>query len=221
MEEKQRRAKRPKTLLVIGKDGDWATGGLANESLNDYAAALISDLQNEFSSDLGEWFRNELALYREVTDDSKKNPTPREELELVRDAQKYLLETMQRLENLPPITSGWIDGASYKKNGRMFHTDRLPGFGAMVNEFNSLLEIMEQKLEQLPSKPGRTTESDRDALLSDTADWLLKHSLVTITKAKAAETAGKILTTANIPVPASVIEIERRISKHKKGLNSP
>lgn len=221
MGEKKKRAKRPDTLPVFGNGEEWGVGELVDESLNSFAEKLIQDLQPEFQDDLAEWFRSKLIGFRVVSEDLASSPTPREEAQLVRDAQRYLHEVVQRLENLPPITQGLVDQESFSRGKRFFHDDRLPKFVAMSDEINALLESAGRRLEELPTKPGRSSEFYRDQLLSNTADWLIANAVVKIKKAKAAEIAGNILRAANIPVPANCSEIERRISKHKKGPNTP
>ena len=216
------RAKRAKALLILDKDADWSMGGMVDESLSPDGESYLESLSVFFSGDLRAWFKQRIGRYRVYSEMAKKMPATSEELRLVSEAQRYLLEVRQRLKNLPPAADAYINAACWHRHKRLFHgTDGfLSDLNALAREADTLLAITEQELGRYPVNKGSKPKQARDSLLSDTAAYLLEHSCKPITKRKAAELARDLLVATDVEAPKETVEIERLIRRERGGRNS-
>ena len=216
------RAKRAKALPILDKDADWSMGGMVDETLPPAAELLLDSLNVNFGGELRAWFKQNIGLYRAYSEMAEKMPATNEELRLVNEAQRYLLEVRQRLNNLPPAADAYINAACWHRHKRLFHgTDGLlSDLNAMAKEADTLLAITEQELGRYPVNKGSKPKHARDSLLSDTAAYLLEHSCKPITKRKAAELARDLLVATDVEAPKETVEIERLIRRERGGRNS-
>lgn len=213
------KAKRAKALPVLDKEVDWGTGGVVDERIPPAAEALIQDLESEISGELLDWFKRRIGRYRAYSEMADKSPATHEEVRLVREAQRYLLEVRQRLSNLPPSADAHVNAACWGRHNRLF---RGPGglladLDAMARETDMLLALTERELDRHPGRKGTKSKSARDSLLSDAAQYIRENSRNPITKRKAAETARDLLVSAEVDVPADVKEVERLILRWREG----
>jgi hypothetical protein len=154
---------------------------------------------------------------------AEKMPATNEELRLVREAQRYLLETRKRLANLPPAADAHINAACWKRHNRFFHGSGglLSDLDALARETDILLVLAERELDGHPVSRGSKPKCARDGLLADAAAYILENSREPITKRKAAEIAKDLLAAAEVEVPADIKEVERLIRRERGGRNSP
>lgn len=213
------KAKRAKALPVLDKEVDWGTGGVVDERIPPAAEAMIQSLESELGSELLDWFKRRIGRYRAYSEIAEKSPATHEEVRLVREAQRYLLEVRQRLGNLPPGADAHINEACWRRHNRLFH-----GWGglfadldALACETDTLLAIAGQELDRHAGSKGTKSKSARDSLLSDAAAYILENSRYRITKRKAAETARDLLVAAGVSVPVDVKEVERLIRRWREG----
>lgn len=213
------KAKRAKALPVLDKEVDWGTGGFVDESLPPDAEALIQGFNGQFGDELPNWFKQRIGRFRAYSEMAEKSPATHEEMRLVREAQRYLLEVRQRLENLPPTADAHINAACWSRHNRLFHgtSGLLADLDALARETDTLLAITEQELDRHPVSKGTKPKSARDGLLSDAAAYILENSRDPITKRKAAEIARDLLVAAEVDVPADVKEVERLILRWREG----
>ncbi|MBA1238720.1 hypothetical protein G7015_09555 [Pseudomonas kunmingensis] len=212
-------AKRAKALPVLDREVDWGTGGIVDERIPAAAEALIQDLESEISGELLDWFKRRIGRYRAYSEMADKSPATHEEVRLVREAQRYLLEVRQRLSNLPPSADAHVNAACWRRHNRLFHgTGGLLGdLDVLARETDTLLAIAEQELGRYPGSKGAKSKSARDSLLSDAAQYIRENSRNPITKRKAAETARDLLLAAGVSVPADVKEVERLLQRFREG----
>lgn len=215
------KAKRAKSLPVLGKKSDWGKGGMVDETLPLAAESLINSLGEQFGPDLLAWFVQRIGRYRAYSEMSEKTPATNEELRLINEAQRYLLEVRQRLKNLPPAVDAHINAACWKRHGRFFHATGglLADLDALARETDVLLAIAEQEVGRFPVIRGRKSESIRDSFLADVAAYALEHSQTKITKRKAAEIARDLLVAADVEAPKETVEVERLIRRDGRGRN--
>lgn len=215
-------AKRAKALPVLDREADWGTGGMVDESLPPAAESLINSFGDQFGGELLAWFKQGIGRYRAYSDMAEKMPATNEELRLVNEAQRYLLEVRQRLENLPPAADAYVNAACWKRHKRFFNGSGglLSDLDALAREADTLLAIAEQELDRYPVSRGSKPKAARDSLLSDVAAYMLEHSRESITKRKAAEIARNLLAVADIEVPKEIVEVERLIRRERGGRNS-
>ncbi len=213
------KAKRAKALPVLDKEVDWGTGGVVDERIPPAAEALIQDLESEISGELLDWFKRRIGRYRAYSEMADKSPATHEEVRLVREAQRYLLEVRQRLSNLPPSADAHVNAACWGRHNRLFHGPGglLADLDAMARETDMLLALTERELDRHPGRKGTKSKSARDSLLSDAAQYIRENSRNPITKRKAAETARDLLVSAEVDVPADVKEVERLILRWREG----
>lgn len=213
------KAKRAKALPVLDKEVDWGTGGVADECISPVAEALIHSLESELGSELHDWFKRRIGRYRAYSEMADKSPATHEEVRLVKEAQRYLLEVRQRLRNLPPSADAHINAACWRRHNRLFHGSGglLADLDALAHETDTLLGLSEQELNRHPGSKGTKSKSARDSLLSDAAAYIMENSQYPITKRKAAETARDLLAAAGVSVPVDVKEVERLIRRWREG----
>ena len=213
------KAKRAKALPVLDKEVDWGTGGFVDESLPQAAEALIQDLESGLGDGLLDWFKRRIGRYRAYSEMADKSPATHEEVRLVREAQRYLLEVRQRLSNLPPSADAYINEACWRRHNRLFHGPGglLADLDAMARETDMLLALTERELDRHPGRKGAKSKSARDSLLSDAAAYIMENSRDPITKRKAAEIARDLLAAAEVDVPGEIKEVERLILRRRKG----
>lgn len=205
------KGKRARSLPIM--DGPtWSTGGFVDESVPDAARELIQLRATDFGSDFLDWFPARLGRYRAFCE-LHDLPTVTQELALVREAQRYLLETRQRLENLPPTADAYINEATWRRHDRLFHCGVLDDFESLSREIDTLLAIAEQKLDQLPKKAGRKAKTNRDELLADVSGRLASNGL---SKRAAAELAAELLTASGVEAPNDLVEVERICRRSKR-----
>ena len=213
------KAKRAKALPVLDKEVDWGTGGVVDERIPPAAEALIQDLESGLGDGLLDWFKRHIGRYRAYSEMADKSPATHEEVRLVREAQRYLLEVRQRLSNLPPSADAYINTACWGRHNRLFHGPGglLADLDALARETDMLLALTERELDRHPGRKGTKSKSARDSLLSDAAAYILVKSRDPITKRKAAEIARDLLVSAEVDVPADVKEVERLILRWREG----
>lgn len=207
------KGKRVRSLPIMDAPA-WSSGQLVDESLSLEAKTLIEQYSSEFGQAFPNWFSCRIGIYRSLCSMCEL-PTTTQEINLVQEAQQYLLETRKRLEHLPPTTDAYINETAWRRHGRLFSSGLLRDFQSLSIEIDSLLAIAVQSLNRLPKKAGRKTKSDRDELLSDIADYLVRRGL---TKRRAASLAGDLLAAAGIDVPDDPIELER-LARSPRGKN--
>lgn len=213
-----KKAKRVKSLPILDESKKYGTGGFVDESLPDSTIVYLQNLSNLFGDSLLEWFRQRIGRYRAFQYMAENQPTKSEELKAIDQAISYLMETMKRLKHLPPSADAFVNEACWRRHKRFFHGwDGLLGeMHALVKETDILLALAWQQIDKHPSKSGNKPEHNRDSLLTDIADYLIKHSTSPIKKRQAAEISRDLLNTVAISVPDDIGEVEKLIRKFKK-----
>lgn len=213
------KAKRAKALPVLGKEVDWGTGGFVDESLPPAAVTLIHGFGGQFGDDLPDWFKRRIGRFRSHSEMAEKSPATHEEMRLVMEAQRYLLEVRQRLGNLPPTADAHINAACWRRHNRLFHGagGLFADLDALARETGTLLAMTEQELGRHPVSKGTKPKSARDSLLSDAAAYILENARDPITKRKAAELARDLLAAADVDVPMEIKEVERLVRRWREG----
>ncbi|WP_332821891.1 hypothetical protein [Pseudomonas sp.] len=205
------RGKRVKALPEM-ESPDWSVGGMVDQTLTPEAEAMLSEMAGNFGYKLGEWFRNRIGYFRSISKAIDDSPPTQKELRLVQDAQRAIHEAMRRLENLPPSADAYVNLASWLRDGRLYHGGLLRDFLALGNEFSTLLGYAEQRLDQLPKKPGRKSKIERNELLTDTAEMLRNSSGKKISEKEISILTFQLLTAAGIDLP-KLKQVQELISK--------
>lgn len=213
-----KKAKRVKSLPVQNGRKDYGTSGVVDESLPESATIYLQHLSNQFGDELLEWFQRRIGRYRSFQEMEDKKLTKSEELQAIDQTISYLRETSKRLNNLPPDTDCFVNEACWRRHQRLFHgwNGLLEEMDVLIREADTLLAIAWQKIDKYPSKSGTKYKWNRDALLTDITDHLVKQANPPIKKRQAAEIARDLLNTLAISVPDDLGEVEKLIRNFKK-----
>lgn len=202
------KGKRAKALPIMGAPS-WSTGGMVDESLPPEAYSFIQENAKKLGQGFDDWFSGRLGRYRAYSEMSQ-TPAVSEELALVRSAQLFLHETQNRLDHLPPAADAYVNEASWRRSGRLFHSGLFSDFKALSSEIDTLLAIAEQALDSLPKQSGRKAKTNRDGLLADVVSRLVENGLK---KREASAVAAELLGLVGVETPEGQFEIERLARK--------
>lgn len=191
----------------------WNSGGWIDES---FPEEKVAGVIQEFAQGLDlaqfcRWFGGAIGRYRMMQDSADTTPSTSEELAHIEKLLVDIESVSDRITNLPPHTDAEVSLACWKAYRDTY--DALPNrIAADLIKVRTLLWAAERALEPHLGKRGRKAASNRDALLTRTAEKLLELGLTG--KGNAKECARQILLACGIYAPEGA-----RVRPERRGKN--
>ncbi|AYN94452.1 hypothetical protein EAW52_11020 [Pseudomonas sp. LTJR-52] len=205
------KGKRAQALPILDPSNKRRSGGAFDDSLPTEALELIARQISHDKEDFIKWLSEEMLNFR-IHEFAKDQEIPlSQELKLLAELQSYMLETRNRLLNLPATAMAYLEQEQWQLSKTTFFECQHNLADQLVKAW-AVLGSASNEIEKIPNQPGAREKHSRDNLLAATAARLHNQHGIKI-KRRAAEIARNLLVLCGVQLPEDIKEVERLINK--------